>query len=145
MGTLSSDRIPNPKEQCNAISLRSRKAVVVQNDKKKVEKEVEKRKFEKSGDKFEAEGKDEKMTKRNAMMESKGQQIEETVKLDLAAKVPFSQRLVDRRKEEKDKQFHKFLDMLKKLNLNILLVDVLIKIGCCSVHKGSFGLKAGVG
>ncbi|KAL3524641.1 hypothetical protein ACH5RR_013013 [Cinchona calisaya] len=52
MGAFQSNIISNPKEQWNAISLSSGKEVVVQNDKKKVEKQ----KSEKSEDKLEAEG-----------------------------------------------------------------------------------------
>ncbi|KAL3537677.1 hypothetical protein ACH5RR_001043 [Cinchona calisaya] len=42
--------------------------------------------------------------------------------------MPYPQRLIDPRKEEKEKQFTHFLDMLKKINANIPSIDILTKM-----------------
>ncbi|XP_016497496.1 uncharacterized protein LOC107816313 [Nicotiana tabacum] len=103
-GTLASDTKKNP--QVNAVMLRNGRVLV----------EVLKKKKEQSGLEEERVPKPVEVDERNKI-ESK--HISERVP------PPFPQRL---RKKNDDHMFHKFLDMLKQIHLNIPLVDMLCEI-----------------
>ena len=129
-GSFPSDTETNPKEHCKAITLRSGKTIKVQ-PKKNQEKEQETH-----GGKDEAEAttlssnelvdsqgeeKDSKELKRG---KKKEKELEEnkTSELSPHAKIPYPQRL---HKQKQEQQFSKFLDVFKKLQINIPFAEAL--------------------
>ncbi|XP_075104691.1 uncharacterized protein LOC142178839 [Nicotiana tabacum] len=103
-GALPSDTKRNP--QVNAVTLRNGRELV----------EVPKKKNEQSGLEEERVPKPVEVDVRNKIeLEQKSER----------APPPFPQRL---RKKNDDHVFHKFLDMLKQIHLNIPLVDMLRKV-----------------
>ncbi|XP_070054897.1 uncharacterized protein [Nicotiana tomentosiformis] len=103
-GALPSDTKRNP--QVNAVTLRNGRELV----------EVPKKKNEQSGLEEERVPKPVEVDERNKIeLEQKSER----------APPPFPQRL---RKKNDDHVFHKFLDMLKQIHLNIPLVDMLREV-----------------
>ncbi|KAL4371420.1 hypothetical protein AHAS_Ahas06G0164000 [Arachis hypogaea] len=112
---LPSDTIPNPREECKAVQLRSGKVVG-----KDINKEATKPKDEDIIDNM----KDEK-----ASTSKKGKEIvkpqqegkNEGVK-PYVPKLPYPQRL---HKGTRDQQFPKFMEIFRKLEINIPLAEAL--------------------
>nr|XP_033510576.1 uncharacterized protein LOC104090797 [Nicotiana tomentosiformis] len=104
VGALPSDTEKNP--QVNAVTLRNGRELV----------EVPKKKREQSGLEEERVPKPVEVDERN---KTEPEQKSERVP------PPFPQRL---RKKNDDHMFHKFLDMLKQIHLNIPLVDMLREV-----------------
>ncbi|XP_057739922.1 uncharacterized protein LOC130957036 [Arachis stenosperma] len=134
--SLPSDTIPNPKEECKGIQLRSGRTLVnnketikkpVENDKKPVEKEEASKKEELTASK-QTQEKPEKGEKQ-PQIPRKGKQIIEEPSQEQRQEVkahtlplPYPQRF---NKETKDQHFPKFLEVFKKLEINIPLAEAL--------------------
>ncbi|XP_016199809.1 uncharacterized protein LOC107640823 [Arachis ipaensis] len=116
--TFPSDTIPNPKKECKAIQLRSRKTLgddtkvsskeqtgVDKNDKKDSKKDEE----------------PQTSTKGKQLSEAQPQEQRKEVK-PYVPPLPYPQRL---HKELKDQQFPKFLEIFKKLEINLPLAEAL--------------------
>ncbi|XP_062100494.1 uncharacterized protein LOC133806403 [Humulus lupulus] len=99
----------NPKAQCNAISLRSGK---------KLEEPVEKSSLPLKMESAIKEKVEEKVTENLEKNQSQ-------VSTDHHIKIPFPMRL---RKNNLDKQFAKFLEVFKKLHINIPFAEALEKM-----------------
>ncbi|XP_073273282.1 uncharacterized protein [Primulina huaijiensis] len=102
----------NPKEQCKAITLRSGKELEVESSKKKVESEktVEVGEYE--------ERKEKKIEESYTEVE-----VERTRILNLT--LPYPQRF---KKKNLDDQFAKFINIFKKIHINIPFADALEKM-----------------
>ena len=111
-GTFPSDTQKNPKD-CIAIQLRSGKDL---NSNKKTE-----RKEETKVDKEETENEEEKNSQIEQLKISNGQKKKEGVPV-YTPTVPFPQRL---QKSRREKQFSKFLDIFKKIEINIPFAEVI--------------------
>nr|XP_025677593.1 probable basic-leucine zipper transcription factor N [Arachis hypogaea] len=113
-----SDTIPNSKKECKAIQLRSRRTL--ENDKVSNKKEVaaEEKDQEKSKKK---EEEPQASRKGKQVMEEPPQEQRKVVK-SYTHPLPYPQRL---QKEIKDQQFPKFLEIFKKLEINLPLAEVL--------------------
>ncbi|KAL4365323.1 hypothetical protein AHAS_Ahas07G0094600 [Arachis hypogaea] len=112
-----SDTIPNPKEECKAIQLRSGKTL--ENDKvdnKEGTKDEE-------NDNEDSKKRDEPQTslKGKQVLEEQPQKLKGEVK-PYVPPLPYPQRL---HKEIKDQQFPKFLEIFKKLVINLPLGEAL--------------------
>ncbi|XP_057719517.1 uncharacterized protein LOC130933937 [Arachis stenosperma] len=134
---LPSDTIPNPKEECKAVQLRSGRALMSNNDttKKQVESSKGPIEEEKPTDAEEANDQDvmpNKNTEKPRRKEDQptnlqereeeliqGQQKKEKA---FTPPLPYPQRF---NKETKDQHFHKFLETFKKLEINIPLTEAL--------------------
>nr|XP_029150750.1 uncharacterized protein LOC112770087 [Arachis hypogaea] len=137
--SLPSDTIPNPKEECKAIQLRSGKTLVSN-------KEYNKRPMDndKASSKHGEASNKEEMTKSKQAQEKpkekydqpqdprKGKQVMEEasqgqkqVVKAFTTPLPCPQRF---NKETKDQHFPKFLDIFKKLEINIPLAEALEKM-----------------
>ncbi|KAL4391199.1 hypothetical protein AHAS_Ahas03G0221200 [Arachis hypogaea] len=134
--SLPSDTIPNSKEECKAIQLRSERTLVnnteankklMENDKKPTEKEEANNEEEVTTSKQAQEKLKEKddqpqdSRKGKQVMEepSQGQKkLEKT----FTPPLPYPQRF---NKEIKDQHFPKFLEVFKKLEINIPLAEAL--------------------
>ena len=103
-GNLPSTTEVNPKEQCKAINLRS-------------EKELE---SSSEGNKLEEEDEEKQRTRPPSMEDPSPRQP--IPPHDPAPRIPFPQRL---KKNKLDKQFSKFLEVFKKLHINIPFADAL--------------------
>ena len=114
-GTFPSDTQKNPKD-CMAIQLRSRKDL--SSNKKTEGKE------ETEAEKEKTEEKEEKNTQLDQLKGSNDQKKKEGVPAYTSA-VPFPQRLQKSRREE---QFSKFLDIFKKIEINIPFAEVISQI-----------------
>ncbi|KAJ4717030.1 DNA-directed DNA polymerase [Melia azedarach] len=111
---FSSDTEPNPKDQCKAITLRSGKELEPPKSK---EKEVRADKMKKSkvnGKEVEDEAQKE-VSKLHRISFPNNPPL-------IVPPLPFLQRF---QKKKLDAQFSKFLEMFKKLHINILFVDAL--------------------
>ena len=111
-GTFPSDTQKNPKD-CMAIQLRSGKDL--SSNKKTEEKE------ETEVEKEETEKKEEKNNQLEQLKGSNNQKKKEGLPAYTPA-VPFPQKLQKSRREE---QFSKFLDIFKKIEINIPFVEVI--------------------
>ncbi|KAL4306447.1 hypothetical protein AHAS_Ahas16G0179200 [Arachis hypogaea] len=130
--SLPSDIIPNPKEECKAIQLRSGKILVKdeeatkkpkENDKKQTEKGDANSKQELTAGK-QAQGKDDQaqdLKKGKQIMEEPAKKQRQGVKT-FTPPLPYPQRL---NKETKDQHFPKFLEVFKNLEINIPLAEAL--------------------
>ncbi|XP_062104485.1 uncharacterized protein LOC133815692 [Humulus lupulus] len=112
-GNLPSNTVVNPKEQCQAITLRSGKEIEGPSLKGTQEKKVVE---EESDEKVEPQV-EEKVTEGLATKEKF-----QLVVVDSNVKIPYPQRL---RKNFLDKQFSKFLEVFKKLHINIPFAEAL--------------------
>ncbi|XP_057723771.1 uncharacterized protein LOC130939696 [Arachis stenosperma] len=129
--SLPSDTIPNPKEECKAIQLRSGRTLVSNNDttRKQVESSKKPIDTEEANDQDRVPNKNTENPKReedqpiNTHKEKdeaiQGQQKKEK---NLTPPLPYPQRF---NKEAKDHHFHKFLETFKKLEINIPLAEAL--------------------
>ena len=111
-GTFPSDTLKNPKD-CMAIQLRSGKDL---SSNKKTE-----RKEETEVEKEETKKKEEKNSQIEQLKRSNDQKKKEGVSAYTPA-VPFPQRL---QKSIREEQFSKFLDIFKKIEINIPFVEVI--------------------
>ncbi|XP_015960764.1 uncharacterized protein LOC107484737 [Arachis duranensis] len=131
--SLPSDTIPNPKEECKAIQLRSGRTLMSNNDTTKKQTESIKEPTE-----------DEKQTKADQAKEQVVVPNKSTEKLKEKDNQPHSSREMTQgqqqigksithpppypqrfNKEVKDQHFHKFLETFKKLEINIPLAEAL--------------------
>ncbi|XP_015949324.1 uncharacterized protein LOC107474239 [Arachis duranensis] len=126
--SLPSDTIPNPKKECKAIQLRSGKTLV--NDKKPTENDKASCKNDATLNKDDQE-KPEKREKQ-PQISRKGKQIMEEssqgqkqVKKTFTPPLPYPQRF---NKKAKNQNFPKFLEVFKKLEINIPLAKALEKM-----------------
>ncbi|XP_073314728.1 uncharacterized protein [Primulina huaijiensis] len=101
MGQFHSNTEVNPKEQCKAVTLRSGKELEVQSSKKKMDKEKEVEEGETEGSKAEIEVEQPPVFKPT---------------------LPYPQRF---KKKNLDDQFAKFLEIFKKIHINIPFADAL--------------------
>ncbi|KAL3520160.1 hypothetical protein ACH5RR_018309 [Cinchona calisaya] len=120
---LPSDIIPNPKEQCKVITLRSGKELeerVGRNSMKNGEQEgVE----DENKEKEESSNGQDKMMNESIMPNSQSNEGKDPKCHEPKhVNVPFPQRLRD---EEKSKKFKKFLEIFKKLEINIPFMEAL--------------------
>ncbi|XP_016199652.1 uncharacterized protein LOC107640657 [Arachis ipaensis] len=116
--TFPSDTIPNLKEECKAIQLRSERTL--EDDKVGSKKEV----AIEENDQEELKGKDEEpqaSKKGKQVMEEHSQEQKKEVKA-YTPPLPNPQRL---QRELKDQQFSKFLEVFKKLEINLPLAEAL--------------------
>ncbi|KAL4276253.1 hypothetical protein AHAS_Ahas20G0188700 [Arachis hypogaea] len=131
--SLPSDTIPNPKEECKAIQLRSGRILV--DDKEANKKPIESDKIiskkDKASNNEEDKQEQEKLKEKDEQLHAsrKGKQVteESSQEQEKAVKaytppLPYPQRL---QKELKNQQFPKFLEVFKKLEINILLAEAL--------------------
>ncbi|XP_027915812.1 mediator of RNA polymerase II transcription subunit 25-like [Vigna unguiculata] len=120
-GTFPSDTVPNPKEQCKAIQLRSGR--LVENEKKS---EVSSEKNAQGDDIVKESEKNEwKNCEEKCEEESEREKNEESEKgkmREYVPTIPFPQRL---KKKDQEKQFARFLDVFKKLHINIPFAEAL--------------------
>nr|XP_025670465.1 uncharacterized protein LOC112770298 [Arachis hypogaea] len=127
--TLPSDTIPNPKEGCKAIQLRSGRTLEngKEANKKPVENDTSSKEEVTLKDKQEQEKLKEKEEQPQAskkgkqIMEEQSQEQRKMVK-PYTPPLPYPQRF---QKEIKDQQFPKFLEVFKKLKINIPLAEAL--------------------
>ncbi|WVY97116.1 hypothetical protein V8G54_029267 [Vigna mungo] len=115
--TFPSDTIPNPREQCKAIQLRSGR--VLESEKRsEMEREKKKRVDEI------VEESAEKEIERKCEEKEEGEKNQESEKnmREYVPTIPFPQRL---KKQEQAKQFARFLDVFKKLHINIPFAEAL--------------------
>ncbi|XP_015939896.1 uncharacterized protein LOC107465433 [Arachis duranensis] len=132
--SLPSDTIPNPKEECKAIQLRSGKILVKNEEATNKPKESDEKQAEgeKANDEDataskqpqnqpqEKEDQAPKLRKeKEAMGESTKEQRQE---VNFTPPLPYPQRFS---KETKDQHFPKFLEVFKKLEINIPLAEAL--------------------
>ncbi|XP_057745186.1 uncharacterized protein LOC130963054 [Arachis stenosperma] len=110
---LPSNTIPNPKEECKAIQLRSGRTL--ENDKVDSKKQVEEDKHDQENSKKEEEPQVSEKRKsygRATTITEEGGEVTNPV-------------LTRLQKELKDQQFPKFLEVFKKLEINLPLVEAL--------------------
>ncbi|KAL4381072.1 hypothetical protein AHAS_Ahas04G0096900 [Arachis hypogaea] len=135
--SLPSDTIPNPKEECKVVQLRSGRTLISNNDttKKPVESSKGPIGMEKSTDIEETNDQDVMPNKNPEKQKKKedkptnsqereekliqGQQQKEKA---FTPSLPYPQRF---NKETKDQHFHKFLETFKKLEINIPIAEAL--------------------
>ncbi|XP_016168159.1 uncharacterized protein LOC107610645 [Arachis ipaensis] len=115
---FSSDTIPNPKEECKAIQLRSGKTL--EDDTKVDCKEGLK---DEENDQKNSKKKEESQAslKGKQALEEQPQEQRKEIK-PYVPPLPYPQRL---HKEIKDQQFSKFLEIFKKLEINLPLAEAL--------------------
>ncbi|XP_016185616.1 uncharacterized protein LOC107627282 [Arachis ipaensis] len=114
--TFPSDTIPNPKEECKAIQ--HRRGRTLENDKvdsKVTAEEKDQEKLKKKEEEPQAP------RKANQVMEEHPQEQRKEVKPYIPP-LPYPQRL---QRELKDQQFLKFLEVFKKLEINLPLAEAL--------------------
>ncbi|XP_057756071.1 uncharacterized protein LOC130975272 [Arachis stenosperma] len=131
--SLPSDTIANPKEECKAIQLRSRRTLMSNNDTTKKQAESIKEPIEDEKQTKADEAKEqfvrpnkstEKFKEKDNQPQSsremtQGQQQSEK---SITSPLPYPQRF---KKEAKDQHFHKFLEIFNKLEINIPLAEAL--------------------
>ncbi|XP_062103405.1 uncharacterized protein LOC133814464 [Humulus lupulus] len=118
-GNLPSTTEVNPKENCKAITLRSGKNYVGPSEKQPVE-EV--------GQDQQAQAPTQKEKKHSEKKATEGIPTKEAsppISIEHHIKIPYPQRL---RKNNMDKQFTKFLEVFKKLHINIPFAEALEKM-----------------
>ncbi|XP_016185620.1 TBC1 domain family member 5 homolog A-like [Arachis ipaensis] len=116
--TFASDSIPNPKEECKAIQLRSRRTLKDDKVGSKKEVAIEEKDYE------ELKKKDEEpqsSKKEKQVTEEHSQEQRKEMK-PYSPPLQYPQRL---QRELKDQQFLKFLEVFKKLEINIPLAKAL--------------------
>ncbi|KAJ4706612.1 DNA-directed DNA polymerase [Melia azedarach] len=111
-GKFPSDTKPNPKDQCNAITLRSGKELEPPKPKENEARADKMKKSEVNGKEVEDEAQKE-VSKPHEISFSNNPPL-------IVPPFPFPQRF---QKKKLDAQFSKFLEMFKKLHINILFVD----------------------
>ncbi|WVZ06281.1 hypothetical protein V8G54_019627 [Vigna mungo] len=116
-GTFPSDTIPNPREQCKAIQLRSGR--VLESEKRSEMEREKKRRVDEI-----VEESAEKEIERKCEEKEEGEKNQESEKKmrEYVPTIPFPQRL---KKQEQAKQFARFLDVFKKLHINIPFAEAL--------------------
>ncbi|XP_062098819.1 uncharacterized protein LOC133804693 [Humulus lupulus] len=122
-GNLPSTTEVNPKEQCNAISLRSGtkyEGPTVENKGKKLEDQyvTSPAQEEVTADFL----KKEKSNEEKVTEDLNKKEVVPPVSIDHHVRIPYPQRLC---KHNLDKQFAKFLEVFKKLHINILFAEAL--------------------
>ncbi|XP_052111948.1 uncharacterized protein LOC107472537 [Arachis duranensis] len=131
--SLPSDTIPNPKEECKAIQLRSGRILMSNNDTPKKQKEIikEPTKEEKQTKADQAKEQIVVPTKSNEKLKEQESQPhssrektqgQQQIEKSITPPLPYPQRF---NKEVKDQHFHKFLETFKKLEINIPLAEAL--------------------
>ncbi|XP_015947337.1 uncharacterized protein LOC107472328 [Arachis duranensis] len=134
--SLPSDTIPNPKEECKAIQLRSGRTLMNNNDttKKQTESIKEPTEDEKQTKADEAKEQfvmpnksTEKLKEKDNQPHSSREmtQGQQQIGKSITSPLPYPQRF---NKEIKDQHFHKFLETFKKLEINIPLAEALEKM-----------------
>ncbi|XP_015960319.2 uncharacterized protein LOC107484213 [Arachis duranensis] len=113
--SLPSDTIPNPKEECKTIQLRSEKTLVAN-------KEATKRAMGSN-----KESTEKKEANKDMTTCKQAQEMEEPTKdhrqgVNFTPPLPYPQRF---NKDTKDQHFPKFLELFKKLEINIPLAEAL--------------------
>ncbi|XP_015947501.1 uncharacterized protein LOC107472491 [Arachis duranensis] len=131
--SLPSDTIPNPKEECKAIQLRSGRTLVSNNDTTKKQtgsikeptEDEEQTKADKANEQVVVPNKStEKLKEKNNQPHSSREmtQGQQQIGKSITPPLPYPQRC---NKEVKDQHFHKFLETFKKLEINIPLAEAL--------------------
>ncbi|XP_015947503.1 uncharacterized protein LOC107472494 [Arachis duranensis] len=129
--SLPSDTIPNPKEECKVIQLRSGRTLVSNNDttRKQVESSKKPTNAEEANDQNMVPNKNTENSKGEEDQPISTQKKEEEAiqgqqkkEKDLNPPLPYPQRF---NKETKDQHFRKFLETFKKLEINIPLAEAL--------------------
>src|SRR5438045_1568337 len=126
-GAFPSDTEKNPREQANAITLRSRKTYddpKVNDAQAEVIKEKE---LQAEEDRVQAEKEDEEKARVEAEKEKERIRVEEGVKRyqDIYDPLPFPGRL---KKQAEEKHYKKFLEIFRSLHISIPLADALKQI-----------------
>ncbi|XP_057760104.1 uncharacterized protein LOC130980437 [Arachis stenosperma] len=133
--SLPSDTIPNPREECKAIQLRSGKILVKNEEATKKPREGDEKQAEreKANDEDataskqpqnqpqEKENRPQNLKKEKKTMEEPNPR-QHQVEKSLTPPLPYPQRF---HKETKDQHFSKFLETFKKLEINIPLAEAL--------------------
>ncbi|XP_016206590.1 uncharacterized protein LOC107646963 [Arachis ipaensis] len=126
---LPSDTIPNPKEECKAIELRSEKTLEnnkeankkpVEDDKANSQEEVKVK--EKDQEELRKKGEESQASKKGKQIMIEPLQEQRKEVKHYIPPLPYPQRL---QRELKDQQFPKFLEVFKKLKINIALAEAL--------------------
>ncbi|XLT13384.1 hypothetical protein HN51_059074, partial [Arachis hypogaea] len=132
--SLPSDTIPNPKEECKAIQLRSGKILMKNEEATKEPKESDKKQAgeEKANDEdVTANKQTSEELKERKDQPQKSRKEKEAMKeptkgqrqgVNFTPPLPYPQRF---NKETKDQHFPKFLEIFKKLEINIPLAEAL--------------------
>ncbi|XP_015960777.1 uncharacterized protein LOC107484747 [Arachis duranensis] len=131
--SLPSDTIPNPKEECKAIQLRSGRTLMSNNDTTKKQtgsiKEPTEDEEQTKADKAKVQvvmpnKSTEKLKEKDNQPHSSREmtQGQQQIGKSITPPLPYPQRF---NKEVKDQQFHKFLETFKKLEINIPLAEAL--------------------
>ncbi|XP_015959625.1 uncharacterized protein LOC107483517 [Arachis duranensis] len=123
--SLSIDTIPNPKEEYKAIQLRSGKTLV--NDKKPTENDEASSKNDATLNRDDQEKPEEgekqpQISRKGKQIMEKSSQGHKQVEKNFTPPLPYPQRF---NKETKDQHFLKFLEVFKKLKINIPLAEAL--------------------
>nr|XP_025661307.1 uncharacterized protein LOC112756916 [Arachis hypogaea] len=135
---LPSETIPNPKEECKAIQLRSGRTLVNDKETNKRPAETSSKEEVTPKDKQEQEKLKEKEEQPQAskkgkqVMEEQSQEQRKIVK-PYTPPLPYPQRF---QKETKDQQLPKFLEVFKKLEINIPLAEALEKMPFVVIQRG---------
>ncbi|XP_062103934.1 uncharacterized protein LOC133815063 [Humulus lupulus] len=111
-GNLPSNTDVNPKEKCQAITLRSGK-------------QIEQSSVQQSMVQNEGLGEKSDIVEQGVTQDTKSTEKIPLVVVDQPARVPYPQRL---KKTTLDKQFYKFLEVFKKLHINIPFAEALEQI-----------------
>ncbi|XP_015960479.1 uncharacterized protein LOC107484407 [Arachis duranensis] len=131
--SLPSDTIPNPKEECKAIELRSGRTLMSNNDTTKKQtgsikeptEDEEQTKADKAKEQVVVPNKStEKLKEKDNQPHSSREmtQGQQQIGKSIIPPLPYPQRF---NKEVKDQHFHKFLETFKKLEINIPLAKAL--------------------
>ncbi|XP_070057875.1 uncharacterized protein [Nicotiana tomentosiformis] len=122
-GTLPDDTEKNPKETINVVTLRSRQVL---KDPTPIHKEVAPEKESRKELKIEDDKKTEKKKGKKGAEKRKKEETSRREESDDVSKhmptLPFPQKLY---REKLDKQFERFLDMLREVNVNLPFTEVL--------------------
>ncbi|KAL0344744.1 UNVERIFIED_CONTAM: Retrovirus-related Pol polyprotein from transposon.6 [Sesamum radiatum] len=113
-GQLPSDTEKNPKEQVNAVTLKNGKTLGEEPPRKQMEETPDQEKEE-------------------LKEETKGSPLKLNVDT-IPPYIPYPKRVL---KANLDKQFGKFLEIFKKIHVNIPLIDALSHAKLCQVSEGS--------
>nr|XP_025670288.1 uncharacterized protein DDB_G0292186-like [Arachis hypogaea] len=125
-----SDTILNPKEECKAIQVRSGKTL--ENDKGASQKQVEEDKHDQ--DKLKEKKEETQASKKGKQVMEEHPQEQRKVVRPYIPPLPYPQRL---QRELKDQQFPKFLEIFKKLEINIPLAEALEQMPLALCDLGS--------
>ncbi|XP_057719856.1 uncharacterized protein LOC130934286 [Arachis stenosperma] len=116
--SLPSDTIPNPKEEYKSIQLRSRRTLENEKANSKKEEEVEEKDQEHSKKKED----EPQASKKGKQVKEEQSQLDKKVVKPYTPPLPYPQRL---QRELKDQQLFKFLEVFKKLEINLPLAEAL--------------------